>query len=275
MRKILAFTDTHLTAGGQEIVGLDPAKRFSQVAAHAARNQADAEFAIVMGDITHHGRPAEYRVLRDLLDPLPWPIIPMLGNHDRRDAFLSVFSEAPTTETGHVQSARDLGAWRVLTLDTLDGPPYLDRHHAGRLCPDRLGWLDAELVAARDRPVLVFSHHPPVAIGFPGMDAIRLADPEAFLDRLADHGRAHLISGHIHRTISGSARGVPWTILKGTCHQAPMDLVTADSSLSVDEPGAYGVILVTDEGVICHSEDVFDEDPVVMGDKHSETLSAP
>ena len=38
----------------------------------------------------------------------------------------------------------------------------------------------------------------------------------------------------------------------------PMKLAIAGSSHSVPEPGAYGIVLLTPEGIIAHSED-FDE----------------
>ena len=36
----------------------------------------------------------------------------------------------------------------------------------------------------------------------------------------------------------------------------PMDLTSVDSSLSIDEPGAYGVLLLGNAGVTLLSEDV-------------------
>ena len=88
------------------------------------------------------------------------------------------------------------------------------------------------------------------------MDRIKLADGYALIDLLQTHPRAHLVCGHIHRTISGSTRGLPWTMLKITCHQGLLDLATDESSLSVEEPPAYGLILLQDDGVIIHSQDV-------------------
>ena len=88
------------------------------------------------------------------------------------------------------------------------------------------------------------------------MDNIKLSNGDALLDRLVAHGNCHLFCGHIHRTISGSTRGVPWTMFKATGHQAPLDLHTDDSSLSVDEPPAYGLLILMPDGVVAHSEDV-------------------
>lgn len=264
MHKILLFTDLHIKRAGGRIIGLDPAERFAAARDAALAAHGDAVLTVLMGDLTHSGLPGEYDRLRDLLAPFPMPVIPMLGNHDRRDAFRAAFPDAPDAG-GFVQAVTDLSGLRLVTLDTLDEPRVLETDHAGRLCPDRLAFLDAALETAGDRMVLLFLHHPPHAVGFPGMDAIRLDRGDALLDRLARHTRLHLFCGHVHRTISGRARGVSFTMLKSPCHQMPLDLAGDDPTASTDEPGAYGVILADASGVIAHSEDVGLNARVVSG----------
>ncbi len=254
--KVLVITDTHLTAGDRQIIGLDPTARAQAALDHALAHHGDADALILMGDLAHHGEVQAYDVLFGILKAAPMPVVPMLGNHDQREAFREVFVGAPESPGGFVQSVVTFDGWRVLTLDTLDGPPYRDGHHAGRLCADRLAWLDAELARAGDEQLLVCSHHPPHDVGFPGMDRIRLVDGAELLGRLRANGRAHLLCGHVHRTISGSSHGVPWSMLKSPCHQAPLDLGDPDTSLSVDEVGAYGVVLLGPGGAIVHTEDV-------------------
>lgn len=258
MRKLLVMTDLHIVEEGDAIIGLDPLARFGDALEHARARHPDAEALILMGDLTHHGSAAEYARLAAALSGLRIPVIPMLGNHDRREPFLAAFPDAPRTASGHVQAVRDLPRHRIVTLDTLDGPPYRAGHHAGRLCAQRRAWLAEALAGAAGRLPLVFSHHPAYPVGIPGMDAIPLAEGEEVLALLARHG-AHFFCGHVHRTISGSRLGVPWTMFKSTCHQGPLDLVTVDSTLSIDEPGAYGVLLLAEDGVIAHSEDVLPE----------------
>jgi len=82
-----------------------------------------------------------------------------------------------------------------------------------------------------------------------------LKNRDVLVTRLAAGNVAQIVSGHIHRTIQGSAGGIPVAILKSPCHQMPMALGDQDPSLSIDEPGAYGLLLLTDAGVIVHSED--------------------
>ena len=253
--KLLLLTDLHLTAKGERIIGLGPWERFEAVLDRALLDHADAAALAILGDLAHRGEPEVYARLARRLASLPIPLIPMLGNHERRAAFQAAFPEAATTPEGHVQAVLDTPHVRAIALDTLDGPPHVEGRHAGRLCEARTRWLDRALETRGGRMPLVLTHHPHVPVGFPGMDAIRLADGDELLRRLAPHG-AHLVFGHIHRTISGSALGVPFTSLKSTCHQMPMDMADGRTTLSVDEPGAYGLALLGPGQVTVHTEDV-------------------
>ena len=256
MQKILIMTDIHICDVDENIIDLDPVKRFDLAKDQAFAEHPDALALVLMGDLTHHGRITQYERLKEFLDPIEIPYIPMLGNHDRRDAFLSVFNDAPQTGSGHIQAIIDLEHHRLITLDTLDGPPYPQGHHAGLLCQDRLDWLKDALEGAGKRIPLIFAHHPPFDTGILGMDLIKLTNGDAMLNLIAQYQHAHLFCGHIHRTISGSTKGVPWTMFKSPCHQGALDLTNPDSSLSLNEPGAYGLLLLTEDGVVAHSQDV-------------------
>lgn len=270
--KLLVFTDIHIGKAGKTIIGLNPLERLRKGMDHALANHPDARRMILMGDLTHHGHPEEYSRLGEALAQVPIPVSLMIGNHDRRDAFQAAFPAAPRIDSGHVQHFVDLADTRLIMLDTLDGPPCLADEHAGYLCDKRLAWLDAALAGARGRRVLIFTHHPPVAVGFPGMDEIRLTNEGDLLARLARHPNvAHLFAGHVHRTISGNIDGLAFTIFKSPCHQMPMLLGATGSSHSVAEPGAYGIVLLNDNSIIAHSED-FDLDQLPVFDGYEEAL---
>lgn len=256
MTKIIVMTDIHITEVDERIIGLDTFARFCQTRDAALAAHPDAALVILMGDLAHHGTDTAYARLEQALRDVPVPVIPMVGNHDRRATFITHFTDAPRTSSGHIQHHATVGDHHIITLDTLDGPPYPAGHHSGRLCHERLTWLRYTLACTDRAKTLVFSHHPPFETGLVGMDQIKLTNGADMLDLLADHGNCHLFCGHIHRTISGSTRGVPWTMFKATGHQAPLDLTSPDSSLSVDEPPADGLLLLTPDGVVAHSEDV-------------------
>ena len=256
MQKILFISDPHICAPGQTIIGLDPSARLRAVLTSAIARHPDAEALVLLGDLTHHGSSDEYKELDRILAEVRLPIIPMIGNHDRRDAFLARFPDAPQTASGHVQAWRDIGGHRIITMDSLDGPPYPTGHHAGRLCPARLDFLVDALDTRQGKHAIVCIHHPPFKTGVVGMDRIMLSNGKDVLDLLARHGNLHLVCGHLHQTISGNSRGVPWTVFKSPCHQGVVELVNPSTSLSTNEAGTYGLALLVPDGLIIHSVDV-------------------
>jgi Icc protein len=167
-----------------------------------------------------------------------------MGNHDQRDVFLKVFPDTPSSDGGFIQQCVDIGDHRIITLDSLDGPPFREGHHAGRLCETRLKFLKDALTTRGTKHAIVCIHHPPFDTGITGMDKIKLAQGDAFLDLLAGYGNLHLICGHIHRTMSGSSRGVPWSVFKSPCHQGLLEFDSPNAHLSSNEPGAYGLALL-------------------------------
>ncbi|WP_425037518.1 phosphodiesterase [Primorskyibacter sp. S187A] len=254
MHKILIFTDIHIVAEGETIIGLDPSARFVAALDHALAHHGDAQAIFIAGDLTHHGRPEEYARLKEHLDGVPLPVTLLLGNHDNRANFAKVFADQLCAETGFSQSIQEFGSWNVIGLDTLH--PETEPYHGGHLCADRMTFLRKALDAAGTASTLVIQHHPPMPQGFDGMDAIALDNGSEELAILAHAGVDHLICGHVHRTISGVAQGVSYSIFKSPCHQMPMVLGEGSSALSVDEPGAYGIVLLGEKQIIVHSEDV-------------------
>lgn len=257
MAKIIIFTDLHMLPEGQTIIGLDPFQRLAAGLSHSIRMHPDADRLVITGDLTHYGDAASYARLRTLLADCPLPISLTIGNHDRREAFQAAFPEAARDEHGFVQETVDLPDVRLVILDTYipvaKGDPDYSK---GRLCEQRLDWLDRQLSEAGARPVLVFMHHPPHDTGFRGMDAIKLINGGDFYRIVERHGNVrHVFAGHVHRTIGGSHRGIPFSIFKSPLHQQPMPFDINDTSSSVDEPGAYGIVVTTPQGLQVHTED--------------------
>ena len=257
MTKLIIFTDLHMVPEGTTIIGIDPYQRLANGIAHVNRYHGDADRVIFTGDLAHYGDRVSYERLKTLVDQLSPPAAIMVGNHDQRDVFLDVFTDAVTDDDGFVQQVIDFDDCRAILLDMLFAPPYdYPNSHAGLLCQKRLAWLDRQLADAGDRPVLIFMHHPPHATGFTGMDMIRLVNEVEFYALAKKHGNVrHIFAGHVHRTISGSCRGIPFSVFKSPVHQQPMPFDAPDPSLSVDEPAAYGIAVVTRDGVLVHTED--------------------
>lgn len=252
MSRIAVLTDLHIT------VAPDPARpdadaRLRAAIHHLNTDPHGAERVIITGDLTDKGDRPSFDRLRDHLTALRLPYALMLGNHDHREPFLAAFPDAPVTASGHVQQIVDLPDARLILLDTLNGPPYVYPYsHTGMLCAARLAWLDAALDTSRR--CILFMHHPAHDTGFAAMDSIKLLNGSAFYDRI--EGRVgHIVCGHVHRTISGSHRGIPFSIFKSNVGQMPMMFETMDFHMETPEPPAYGLLMITPDSVVAHTED--------------------
>lgn len=251
--KVIQVTDTHLVPPGESLHGLDPRKRLDACIEDINVHHSDARVCIFTGDLTHQGKVAAYENLRECLANLSVPYHLMVGNHDHRENFWSVFPQAPR-EDGFVQRAFDLPAGRFILLDTVEAGEKW-----GSFCERRAAWLRQQLDGAGDRAVYLFLHHPPFDIGIPSVDRIKLRDVKHLGD-IIDQYRTikYLFFGHVHRPVTGTWRGVPYCAFRGTNHQVAFDFVTVEQVPKSHEPPAYAVIFVRAEELVVHFHDFLD-----------------
>ena len=208
-----------------------------------------------MGDLTHDGTEEQYKLFKRTTIDMLWPLHITIGNHDLRANFKNIFPEAATNKNGFIQHSVTIGDHTVILMDTND--TTIEPYHGGNLCEHRLSWLEAELRNKRNKSVIVAMHHPPFITGFPGMDNIGLNNSNVFNNIIiASPAVSMVIAGHVHRAILGMSGGKPCAILKSLCHQMPIDLYGENSSSSVDEPGAYGLLLLGKDSPVFLTEDV-------------------
>ena len=193
------------------------------------------DLVIASGDLADSGKPAEYLRLKTLLDQLSMPYFVLPGNHDSRAGLREVFGGTPAlpvASTGPLQYAIELPGLRILCLDTLD-----EGKEGGCLCMDRLDWLHDQLTAS-PLPTMLFLHHPPFDCGIPGMDAIKLGNPDALADVLSGH--LHVIGlacGHVHRSVFTTWAGIPACICPSPAHQIHLNMRPDDPLAWTLEPG--------------------------------------
>jgi len=255
--KFIHITDLHLVVPGDRLWGLDPMARFEACLVDIAAHHADAEFCAITGDLAERGETAAYQSLQRRLSEFPLPCHLMLGNHDDRANYLSVFGGADNA--GFVQHRRLWNGAHFLFLDTLKGPPS----SAGRYDAPRRAWLAAALAEAGGAPVYVFMHHPPFDIGHDLMDLIKLDEAEEFAGLLDGHKVRHIFFGHAHRPISGQWRGITFSALPSIAHQLPLKSGSVDTVYS-DEPPMYSVVLAEDDRLIVHGDAFLHRRPAEM-----------
>jgi 3',5'-cyclic-AMP phosphodiesterase len=214
------------------------------------------DMLVLSGDITDRGDIESFEKTVEDLDGLPFPVWPMVGNHDTREALLEVFPQV-RLEGGYLHYAIEGDGLRVLLLDTLE----LGRH-AGAFCEARAAWLTAQLDAAPDTPTLIFMHHPPVVSGIEWMDP----EPgEQWIQRFGDavEGREQIVAihcGHLHRPLATMFRGIPLGVTPSVAPLVAMDLRPIDPDvpdgrdLITTEPPTYALHLWDGASLVTHYE---------------------
>lgn len=257
--KIIHISDLHLVAPGERLWGLDPLTRLEACLADVATHHPDAAFCAISGDLTERGEIAAYSLLKERLARFPLKTYLMLGNHDHRANFLSVFPDHPRDASGFIQQSVSFGGVHFLHLDTLKGPPS----SAGRYCDNRKAWLSGQLSRIGVAPVIIFMHHPPFDIAHPLMDRIKLEDGDGFRALLHGHNVRHIFFGHAHRAVSGQWHGIPFSATPSLVHQLPL----VDGSVATvysDEPPMYGVVHFEPERTIVHFDAFLNRAPADM-----------
>jgi 3',5'-cyclic AMP phosphodiesterase CpdA len=183
--------------------------------AHLAGLPARPDALVVTGDCTHHGRPAEYARLQELLRPLSVPVYVIPGNHDHREHLLAAFgTQGDAPLPGFVQYVVDAGPLRLLALDT-----NVPGRSEGALCEARLAWLEERLAEAPERPTLLLMHHPPIPIGLTLLDEIGLREAKTFGALIAGHPQVERIAaGHIHMALLRRFAGTLVATYPSTLH---------------------------------------------------------
>jgi 3',5'-cyclic AMP phosphodiesterase CpdA len=195
------------------------------------------DLVIASGDLADTGSSAEYRRLKSQLDRLKMPYTVMTGNHDTRAGLNEVFGNTlalPVASSGYLQYTIELPELRVICLDTLD-----EGKEGGWLCKEHIDWLRGQL-AASYKPAMIFLHHPPFDCGIPGMDRIKLGNPNALAELLeANKQVIGLACGHVHRSVFTQWTGIPACICPSPAHQIHLD-TRPDSPLAWTlEPGGF------------------------------------
>jgi len=225
------LSDLHI---GAEWEGLDPAPRLQRVveALLSLPNQVDA--VIITGDVAADGRPADYALARELLDPLPMPVHALPGNHDDRAELRRAF-RLPGEGAEPINYTAEVGSLKVVAFDST-GPGQ----DFAELSPGQLGWLDRALGEEPERPTLLAMHHSPLATGIEEWDGVNMpaAARAALGEVLAAHPQVRaVVGGHLHRVAASSLAGRPVLSAPSTYLQARPNFATEAVELDGEPPG--------------------------------------
>jgi 3',5'-cyclic AMP phosphodiesterase CpdA len=239
---IAQLSDSHLTTGP---LGAGPAAGLQLALARVMALDPRPDCVVITGDLTDHGREEEYAALREVIGDFPLPLHLTTGNHDDRDAMIKAFG-------GEARYSVDYPEFTFVALDSLiPGSP------AGRLGEEQLEWLDGVLAARPGIPALIGLHHPPMPVGIPFLDGMRLLDGKRLRDVIAEHGNvARVMAGHVHRPITAAFGGSVMTVAPSTWRQSGLLLNSDAPPGYVAEPTGFLLHMLDGEDCVTHTVQV-------------------
>lgn len=195
-------SDVHLDGSSRSI------DRTRSVMRHLENLPGPLDAVVVTGDIADNGLIQEYEIARELLTTRH-PTIICPGNHDVRSAFRKVMLDEDGD--GPVNQVLRLDGLTIALCDSsVPGRPE------GFLEDETVAWLRDVLAETPDVPAIVGMHHPPVSLGIPYVDAIRLRNPERLEEVVRRYPQvAAIIVGHAHTAASTTFAGLPLSVAPG------------------------------------------------------------
>ncbi len=252
---LIQLSDPHLRPPGRLFSGcVDVEKRLLRTLESITGLSPKPRALILTGDLADRGEPEAYRLLRELLSSLPFPSFLLPGNHDRRTPLREIFPDQPWSTTaadGRLCYAVELDPFRLIVLDTL-----IEERPEGRVGTAQLAWLEEQLEAGDDRPILLAMHHPPLAAGIPHMDRMACLDGPSLLHLLRRHGNvARILCGHLHRPAHLFWNGIPVTIAPACSFHldSAMFDARAESRYVLEPPGFLVHRRVAGTGLVSHA----------------------
>ncbi len=255
------LTDTHVIDPDIENdLLVDNNERLRQAVRRLNVESVRPEVVLATGDLTDNGSPREMELLAELLAPLEMPLLPLPGNHDRRDTFRSVFDMPWATDDSHLSWTTDVGDLHIIGLDTT-----IPGSHDGLFDRERQEWLSGALAAAAGRRIVIAMHHPPFASGIQWMDRSGLEGMDTFAEIVGGAvGIERVLCGHLHRPLTAAVGGIATTVGPSTIQHVELDLQPDAAVQVIRDPVGYQLHNYADGVWVSHIRYIdTGEDPIV------------
>jgi 3',5'-cyclic AMP phosphodiesterase CpdA len=235
---IAQISDLHIKRPNELAYGhVDTAEALKRCIAELNRLNPRPQLVVISGDLADTPNAEEYDYLKSMLRALDIPFLGVPGNHDDRALMrMALPSSLYVHKSGALDSFHKEGPLDIVTLDSsVPKKPY------GMLEGATLTWLEATLGASKDRPALLFLHHPPFITGIEHMDVQNLHNAKALADIVKRHPRVRLVAaGHVHRATLTHFAGASATICPAPNHAVALDLnESLPPSFKVEPPAFH------------------------------------
>ena len=251
---VCQITDTHVRLPGELSRGVvDCAAMLQRCVEAILRLPQRPDAVVVTGDLVDGGTLGEYEHVRRLLEPLPMPVYLLPGNRDDRTAMRKVFAEHAYLQQGaFIQYAIEDWPLRIVALDTV-----VPTESPGRLCNERLDWLEKTLTSSLDKPTLLMMHHPPFPTFIGSMQPFGFEGSERLAEIVARNPQVErVLCGHIHRSVAFRFARTIASICPSTAHQTTLNLSDATPTFTMEPPGFQLHAWKQGVGVVSHTASI-------------------
>lgn len=187
--ELVQISDSHLFADPEAtLLGINTDASLSAVL-RLLDGRPRPALLLATGDNSQDGSVAAYRRFLEQVQGRGERFAWLPGNHD----LPAVMAEV--SPVGALVKQLDLGAWRLLLLDSTQPQSV-----AGHLAEAEFDFIEQSLRTAPQRPTLLAVHHPPCALGCAWLDGQGIDNGARLLTLLAGHPQVRLLlCGHIHQ----------------------------------------------------------------------------
>ncbi|MBM7061205.1 3',5'-cyclic-AMP phosphodiesterase [Pseudomonas sp. UL073] len=208
---LVQLTDSHLFAEADgKLLGLATQDSLLRVIERVREEHSGIDLLLATGDLSQDGSAASYQRFHQLTEGLAAAARWTPGNHDEAEVMHAVCAGSE-----RMQPVLDLGAWRVILLDSAVPGAVL-----GHFDETQLQLLERALSEAPERHHLICFHHHPVSIGCDWMDPIGLRNADALFAVIDRHPQVRaLLWGHVHQDFDEQRNGVRLLASPSTCVQ--------------------------------------------------------
>ena len=233
---IAHISDLHIAAWNKKAYGIAPtAENLALCITHINQLAPKPNLVIVTGDITYDGYPEEARRAKILLDNLQYPYYIVPGNHDNRTGLWSVFGQqvCPGKDKDFINYVIDGYDIRLIGMDSTCAEP------GGEIDDRQIAWLQKQLSAEREKPTIIFMHHPPAKFGVLETDEDGFTGADSLGRVLGQQNNIEaVLCGHIHIHAHLAWCGTVITTAPSMGLQLALDLtLLRPSEFTLETPG--------------------------------------
>jgi 3',5'-cyclic AMP phosphodiesterase CpdA len=257
---IAHISDTHIARKNKKAYGVVPtAQNLELCVTNINQLIPSADIVLVTGDIACSGLLEESKCAEEILKKLQSPYYIVPGNHDDRSTLLSVFGKnvCPLENKEFINYVIEGYDIRLIALDTTS-----PGESGGEVCETRLTWLKKQLSIERDKPTIIFMHHPPAKFRVLETDKGEFIGVDKLGDLIQKHQNIkRILCGHIHMSAHLGWCGTIISVAPSMGLEIVLDLTLKRPSEFTMEAAAYQLHYLTPEkNLVSHLITVKDKD---------------